>query len=142
LEVDIGGQLRAIGILLKRKMEASATMQECQSLTGLHRMVIKYLHQNISRDVFQRDIEEKFTIRRSTSTQLLKLMEKNGLICKQKVPYDARLVKLTLTEKALSMHKKIHEDMAEMNEQMVKGLTDKEIEDFIVITNKIKKNLE
>ena len=45
--------------------------------------IIDYIYDRGNDPVFQRDIEKEFTIRRSTATELLKLMEKNGLITRQ-----------------------------------------------------------
>ena len=59
--------------------------------------IIGYLYQNRDKEVFQRDIQEQFSIRRSTVTGILQLMEKNGLITRSSVERDARLKKLELT---------------------------------------------
>ncbi|MFA6866285.1 MAG: MarR family transcriptional regulator [Clostridia bacterium] len=142
MENKIFYQLREIGILVKRKMDASMASLDCHKMTRLHCMVIEYLHQNIGKDVFQKDIEKEFTIRRSTCTQLLKVMESNGIVKKEKVSFDARLVKLTLTESTKLMHKRISEETNKMDEIMGKGLTIQEIEEFTRIIEKIKKNIE
>ncbi len=38
---------------------------------------------NEGKEIFQKDIEAEFNIRRSTATGILKLMEKNGFINRQ-----------------------------------------------------------
>ena len=45
----------------------------------MHGYLIRYLYENRERDVFQRDLEKKFSISRSAVTATLQLMEKNGL---------------------------------------------------------------
>lgn len=47
--------------------------------------VIVYLAHNSDRDVFQRDLEERFNVRRSTVSNILSLMEKKGLIKRESV---------------------------------------------------------
>lgn len=44
-------------------------------------------------DVFQRDIEQEFNMRPPSATELLKMMEKNGLIRRESTAQDARLKK-------------------------------------------------
>ena len=74
--------------------------------TGCHSFALRFFAENADRDIFQKDFEEEFSIRRSTATKILQLMEKNGLIERQKVESDARLKKIVLTNKALDIHKK------------------------------------
>ena len=52
-------------------------------------------------DLRQKDFEQQFNIRRSTASNILALIEKNGLIQRESVPYDARLKKIVLTDKAI-----------------------------------------
>ena len=79
-ENDIGFQLRTVSNLIRRNLEKLSSFKTSQCLTGAHGWVIGYLYDNRHRDVYQRDFEAEFQIRRSTITSMLKLMEKNGLI--------------------------------------------------------------
>ena len=42
-------------------------------------------------DVFQKDVEEEYSLRPPTATKILKDMEKNGLIRRETVPYDSEI---------------------------------------------------
>ena len=44
----------------------------------------------IGLDTFPKDIEKEFSINRSTTSEMLKLMCKNGMITREEVDYDAR----------------------------------------------------
>ena len=101
----IGFEIRTINNLVKRYFEQHKP-EEFKESTGVHGWAIRYFYENREKDVFQRDFEERFSIRRSTATNMLKLMEKNGLISRQSVDYDARLKKIVLTEKAIKIHNK------------------------------------
>ena len=103
----IGFDIRTLSILIKRYIDGSATKQYVDNLTGTHGWVIGYLYDNRDHDVYQRDLETQFSIRRSTATGILQLMEKNELILREPVESDARLKKLVLTEKALDIHKMV-----------------------------------
>ena len=102
---EIGFEIKALNNLIKRRVEMSETKEEVEHLTGVHGFVIGYISDHDDEDIFQRDIEEKFEIRRSTATGIINLMEKNGLIIREKVDYDARLKKLVLTDKAREINK-------------------------------------
>jgi DNA-binding MarR family transcriptional regulator len=141
-EKHIGLEIKVIANLIKRKIDASAVYSGFEKMTGTHGWIIGYLYKNRnSGDMFQRDLENKFMIRRSTATGILNLMEDNGLIVREPVNYDARLKKLVLTQKAVLMHEKVMHEIEEIESQMIKELTDEEVESFFRITEKIKSNL-
>ncbi|EET85497.1 transcriptional regulator, MarR family [Clostridium carboxidivorans P7] len=76
-------------------------------ITGIQSMVLGFVyHKSQNRDVFQKDIEEVFDIRRSSVTSVLQLMEKNGYVERVSVSEDARLKKIILTKKGLEIQKK------------------------------------
>lgn len=74
---------------LRRKLDMLSSRKEFSGSQG--RTLYFLLAQ--SDDVFQKDIEEEYSIRPSTATELLKQMEKNGLIVREPVSYDNRLKK-------------------------------------------------
>jgi len=141
-EKEIGFQMRSTSNLIRRNLEKSAVFNQTQRLTGAHGWVIGYLYDNRHREVYQRDFESEFKIRRSTITNMLKLMEKNGLIIRESVEGDARLKRIRLTEKAMQMQKGIAEDIAALEGKISVGITEEEKEIFFGVINKIKANLE
>lgn len=141
-EKEIGFQLRTVSNLIRRNFEKLSSFKKSQCLTGAHGWVIGYLYDNRHRDVYQRDFEAEFQIRRSTITNMLKLMEKNGLILRVGVEGDARLKKIVLTKKAVEMQAEISNDIFALEQKMAKGITEKEKEVFFRTLKKIKANLE
>lgn len=128
--------------MIHHRHSQSATKSYIDSLTGTHSWVIHYLYDNRDKDIFQKDIEKTFGIRRSSVTAMLQIMEKNGLITRTPVERDARLKKIMPTERALELHQMISEEVYSIEEQIAKGLTDEEIDSFIAVVEKIKRNLE
>lgn len=111
-------------------------------VTHMHGWMIGYLYdKSREHDIFQRDIENDFNIRRSTVTGMLKLMEKNGMITRTSVPYDARLKKIELTPCAIQMHEQIRKNLEIIEKQLRKNLSDEEIEQFLATANKIRENI-
>ena len=93
-------------------------MLQIEGLTAIQCIVLDYLYENGARDVFQRDLEVEFQIRRSTVTGILQGMERRGLISRQPVEQDARLKKLVLTEAGLRIHAKAEQHMREVESRL------------------------
>ena len=138
----IGLEIRNLSNLIRRDIEKHADKLECKPNKGVRGWAIDYFYENRDRDIFQKDFEEKFSIRRSTASNMLKLMEKNGFIVRKSVDSDARLKKIVLTEKAVMVHNFIAEDIKKREEKLRKGLTDEEIKAFFSVVQKIKSNIE
>lgn len=138
----VGFEIRSLSHLIKRHMDHTSAKRYVDNLTGTHGWIIGYLYEHKDEDIFQRDLETKFSIRRSTATGILQLMEKNEMITRQSVDYDARLKKIVLTEKAKDCHKMIEQALEEMENRLMQGLSSDEIDAFFKIIHKMKKNME
>lgn len=138
----IGFEIKSISNLIRRQIGKNTMMAKAEILTGMHGWIIGYLFENKDKDVFQRDFEVEFQIRRSTATGMLQRMEKNGLIIRTEVPWDARLKKLSLTQKAIDLHEKVMFEIDRLERTLAQGLTQDEIDTFFIIMAKLKKNIE
>lgn len=135
---EIGFQVHMLSHLMKRIVDRKVFQGRENPVTGMQGRVIGYLYANRDRDVFQRDIQSQFSVRRSTVTGILQLMEKNGLIVRLPVERDARLKKLELTPLAVQMHDAIGRGIAAVEECAAAGLTAEEKETFISLCEKIR----
>ena len=140
-EKHLGFEIRTLNNLVRRYFEQHKP-EEFKDSTGVHGWAIRYFYENRQKDIFQRDFEERFSIRRSTATNMLKLMEKNGLIKREAVNYDARLKKIVLTEKAVAIHKKATQNIEIFEKLLKDGITNEELNSFYNVLDKIKANLE
>lgn len=137
----VGLELRTLNNMLHRQIIGSKNIRYVNELTGATSWIIGYLAHHQDKDVFQRDIEKEFSIRRSTASKCLSFMEQKGLIMRESVDYDARLKKLVLTERSIELHKLVENDIQEIEEKITEGLTDEEIDTFLTVISKIKNNL-
>lgn len=137
----IGPTVRRLNNLIKREAEKSAVKQEIDNLTGLHGWVIRYISEQ-SGSVFQRDLEQKFSCRRSTMSNVLALMEKNGLIIRKVSERDARLKEIVLTEQAKKVHEMAKADIKKLDKRLTDGITREELEIFYSVADKIRANIE
>ncbi|HEX2985334.1 MAG TPA: MarR family transcriptional regulator [Caproiciproducens sp.] len=138
---EIGFEIRTLSNLIRHYFHDH--ISELKEITGMQGWIIGYIYNHgESQNTFQRDLEKEFRIRRSTVTGILQLMEKNGLITRESVDYDARLKKLKLTPKAVEIHEKVLEEIVKTENRLRKGLSDEEIEEFFSIIGKLKDNME
>ena len=128
--------------LVKRYMDNDASKLYVEKMTGTHGWAIGFFYHNRHRDVFQKDFEQEFNIRRSTASNILALIEKNGLITRESVPYDARLKKILLTDKALEIQSAVDKSLDRLENTMKQGITEEELSVFFRVLDKICNNLE
>lgn len=114
--------------------------QTANQLTARHGYLLRYLYENQSQDIFQRDIEKKFSLSRSTVTVTLQVMEKNGLILRESVDQDARLKRITLTQKARDLHRQIENEIESFEAYATAGVTEEERTVFFTVIQKMRKN--
>ncbi len=138
----VGYELRTLHNLFYRYVHVRNTMEFGQFTSEIHFWVLGYLAEHKNQDVFQRDLETEFEVRRSTMTGILQTMEKNGWILRVSVNYDARLKKLLMTEKAKQIMDKRASDIANFEKRLITGISREELDDFFVTIDKIKKNLQ
>ncbi len=145
---EIGFQIRTLSKLIKRQLDRQA-FSGAEPLengekpgSGFHGWIIGYLYHHRDKDIFQRDLQEAFSIRRSSVTGILQLMEKKGLVIRSSVENDARLKKITLTPEAIALHESVMNGIRKTEESISKGLTAEEKQTFLRICGKIRANLE
>lgn len=92
-------------------------------------------------DVFQKDIEEEYSIRPSTASEMLKQMEERGLIRRETVPYDNRLKKVVLTDQALAYRQQVRQELTQLEKTLIQGISPEEMEVFFRVVEKMMDNL-
>ena len=106
--------------------------EEKEALTVRQAWVLKFLVCQGDGAAAQRDIEERFSIRRSTASHMLTLMENNGYIKRVPVPEDARMKHIVVTEKGLAAHERMADRLIRFEAMLQKGMTDEELAGFLV----------
>lgn len=139
----IGFQVHRLHVLCRRMVDTAAFGEDpAGKPTRMQSWIISYLYHRQEQEVFQRDIQELLSVRRSTVTGILQLMEKNGLIVRTSVDEDARLKKITLTPKAVEMHEQVQRGISSVENKISAGLTAEEKAIFMRLCEKIRANLE
>lgn len=135
-------ELRKLGNLMHRALCAERGQQhDCENATPIEMCVLKFLNET-NETVYQRDIEKKFSIRRSTATVLLQNLEEKGLIYKVTAENDARLKQIILTEKARELHRKLEKHADAFEQKILDGISATEREQFILVLEKMADNFD
>jgi MarR family transcriptional regulator for hemolysin len=140
-EIWVGRELHSLNNLIHRYFEFSSHKKEVETITGNNGWIIGYLSENTDKDIYQRDLENHFTIARSTASKVLRLMEQKGLIQRQAVAHDARLKKIVLTQKANKIKGLMMEDMEIMEQTLTKGFTEEELKTLYSYIQRMKENI-
>lgn len=130
---------------LRRYAEAKVNQAAPEDLTGMQGRIIGCIYDKSNmagKDIYQRDIEEIFAIRRSTATVMLQTLEKKGYIIKTSVKHDARLKKITLTEKAVAMQEELEPVFAKFEETAIRDIPLQDVETMLRVLEQIRKNIK
>ncbi len=142
---SIGVRLRMLNNAVRRFIDrTSENKKEIDNLTCSNGWIIGHLceAERQGQDVFQRDLENEFGITRSTASKVLILLEKKGLICRVGVSHDARLKKITLTDRSREIGSRMSEDAYRMEKVLTKGFSTEELETLYSYLERLQKNID
>ncbi len=138
--IDIGRCVHILSRQIKRKVDESVSKYD---VTAVQCSFIKIINECTKNgDVYAKDIEAKFNMRRATVAEILSLMEKNGLIVRESNNGDARLKKILLTQKSLEIQSSIEKEIKKVEDNLKKDLTKEEITQFMKTMKKMSENIE
>lgn len=131
---------------LSRDIRTAANLSLCRQsidITGEQCRLMGYITHRIlaGEEVFQREIEREFGIRRSSATSILSRIEKDGYITRVSDNSDGRLKKILLTEKGMQLHCILEENILAVEQTISKGMTEKEREEFMRLIKTAIENL-
>ena len=140
----IGKEIIKVSNIIKRKGEKiiiSNNTNEIDKVTFANSFIIRYLICNDDKNIYQKDIENEFCLARSTISKVLSLMEEKGIIKREGVSNDARLKKITPTQKAYEIHNIIIKSMNKLEDKLTEIITDEEQRQLFTILEKISSDL-
>ena len=122
-----GRLVRMLNHQLKRNQKPEEAV-EVDELTPMQRHILNYiLLETLHRDIYQKNLEEEFQVRKSTVSGILKLIEKNGFIYRESVKEDARLKRILPTKKAEALRPSILEHIHETEIRMTEGVSEQDL---------------
>jgi len=111
------------------------------SLSPSQMKIIAYIF-NKNDEVYQRDLEKDLNLRRATLSGILNTMEKNNLLTRISSDKDARSKRIILNEKTKEIFSKKREKLVEVENILIRGIDEKELNKFLNTIDKMKNNIK
>lgn len=111
------------------------------NLTMSQGLILEYLNNTSDEELTQKSIEQHFNLQHPTVSGILKRLEKHGFIITSVNKADRRVKDISLTEKARQIEEIARQDKKQMEETLVKGLSDEEIETLRRLLTKVLDNM-
>lgn len=138
---SISLEIKKIDSLIVRKIMAY-NKDAIYHLTPVQIVVIKYLIKNKDSVVYQKDIEKKLGLRKSTVSGILGTMIKNGIITRTDSTNDLRSKEIGLTETGYKLDKAMRKKAFEFEKLLQSNISKEDLEVFYKVTKQIQENLE
>lgn len=128
MEKDCGAQINLLSRMLKRRL--NVTLQGL-GITAIQSRVMFYIMDHcLEGPVFQRDVEQVFSLSRSTATGILQQLEEKGLLRRESVESDARLKSLVPTGRAAQLDAEVRACLRQTEEVLTRGLSGGQVQLF------------
>lgn len=137
----VGYEIKTLDNLITRKIVATAKRAGYETLTTVQIRIMRYLFMNRGKEIYQKDIEKNFVVRRSTASGIINTMEKNGMIKRENSTLDLRVKKIVLTEKYIDRINFLEKMVDEFQNKLLDGISDSELNMFFSVVDKMKENL-
>lgn len=138
----IGGLLRELTIAVHRNIGVELSEHELGDMKGPQSMALGYLiHASAQDEIYVKDLEKYMKIRKSTASELVSRLEKNGYVKTEKSQKDGRLKRLIVTEEGHAAHDRILQFLQEIDDRLVEGLSKEEVDTFVNLLNRLIQNM-
>ena len=105
------------------------------------RLLYFVLDNYLDREIYQKDIQKALNISGATMSELLKKLEKKGMIERKRVEEDDRLKKIVPTSHAIMMKENLNRDIQNIEKKLVSEISEEELEVYLKVTKKMITNL-
>ena len=138
----VGYEIKTLENLITRKILLTAKDAGYPALTTVQIRIMRYLFLNKDKEIYQKDIEKNFVVRRSTASGIIDTMEKNGMLERVSTDLDLRSKRIVITEKYAGKMELLEELINKFQDSLLEGVTDSELNTFFSVIDKMKENLE
>ena len=136
---SIGFEIKTINDLIKKRIMCDKE-NDCH-ISHTQIKIIQYMYIHKEEVIYQRDLEKKFDLKRSTISGIIDTMEKNNLVKRIDSKEDLRLKKLVLTDMALNKINVLVDKIVKFDKSLEKNISKKDLDTFYKVTEQIKNNI-
>lgn len=138
--LHVGHRINKLSHKIRRKINGRVSKY---GLTDVQGKILGYIsREGRHRDIYQKDIEETFEIRRSSVTSVISLLERKGYLKRVSVSEDARLKKLELTEEGKRINCEVFETIIEIEDTIKNEFSESELKLFLEFLDRIDNGLK
>ncbi len=137
---SISLEIKKIDSLIVRSI-IQDTRKSKYNLTPAQIFIIKYLSKNKRKTMYQKDIEKKIGLRKSTISGIIKTMQKNNIIMSIDSKSDLRSKEIVLTKDGLKLERLMRKKEKDFEKLLEKDIDKKDLEIFYKVTMQIQNNL-
>ena len=122
----IGWEIKRMSNTISSFIGAELTKAGFDEIMVTHGWILGFLSRQQDKVVYQKDIETRFGMPRSTVANVMKQFEQMGYITRQSDEKDTRLKRILVTKKGRDIHNEIMKSIAKTNEKVENGITEEE----------------
>ena len=137
---DLGLEVRILSNLIYNRMNQTA--MEVENLTIHQYWILSYLTANLDKEVYQKEIEQLFSIKRSTTNEMLRTMETRGFIRRTVSTEDARRNILSVTEEGIKAREQLDQELNQIMLRFFGDIPRSELEQFQRTLQTLRHNIE
>lgn len=142
MEENILCKIKELEIYVIRLLFNDAEGKRINPPTVTQTRIINYLYEHQDEEVYQKDIERGLNLRRATISEVLKTMEKRGLIEKTINPTDARSRKIVIIKSKEAKNEEIKSNIRRVENTLRKNISQEELVSFSLTLEKMQQNLK
>ena len=136
----IGTELREVQQLIKQRMEIERG-NDSINLTHVQVRLLFFLYKS-EKPIYQKDIEQYLKIRRSSATQMLNVLERDGYIVRQIAKHDARLKEIQVTDSTLLLIDVMEAHINKTEWMLRQNIDEDDLSVFFKVLDQLKENLK
>ena len=136
----IGTELREVQQLIKQRMEIERG-NDSINLTHVQVRLLFFLYKS-EKPIYQKDIEQYLKIRRSSATQMLNVLERDGYIVRQIAKHDARLKEIQVTDSTLLLIDVMEAHINKTEWMLRQNIDEDDLSVFFKVLDQLKENIK
>ena len=122
----LGWEMKRMSNTISSFIGTELTKAGFDEIIVTHGWILGFLCHQQDKVIYQKDIETRFSMPRSTVANVMKQFEQMGYITRQSDEKDTRLKRILVTKKGQDIHDATMNSIADINEKLESGISDAE----------------
>lgn len=122
----LGWEMKRMSNTISSFIGTELTKAGFDEIIVTHGWILGFLCHQQDSVIYQKDIETRFSMPRSTVANVMKQFEQMGYITRQSDEKDTRLKRILVTKKGQDIHDATMSSIADINQKLESGISDEE----------------